>query len=574
MKIFKRISLIFFAILILLSVKTFAGYQVADSNSLDDPIYTIKRQDVRSGSLESINTYISKHENGESAIGIDVSSWQGDIDWNQVSKSGVKFAIIRCGYRGRTEGKLFEDFCFKKNIEGAINNGIYVGVYFFSTALNEQEAIEEANVTLDLIRGYDIKYFVAYDFETFIPDGDRTDNLSVEQINKNGRAFLNKIKENGYTPCMYGSSSYLKDKWKMNEFSDCSTWVAHYNTNKPSYTEKYDMWQCTSNAQVNGITGPVDVDVDYKYYFKYNNVDISSCMFNSQFYADCNPDVKAIYGYNEAGLRHHYNNWGKAEGRFATPIFNARYYLNKYPDVKAAFGNNYTLAYDHFILCGAKEGRQGSKYINSTYYLDNNIDLKRAFYSSKTKALVHFYKYFEIEGRVASSEFNVRNYKSSTSSYYQYYLKNNYLKYIILDAGGNPHPDSNVDITPYMFNARYYADCNPDVKALYGYNEQELRRHYEIWGKNEGRKASRIFDPKYYLETYPDVKAAFGNNYTLAYGHFVLCGAKEGRSGSEELQVKKYLENYGDLKAAFGNYYTKAIVHYITCGLNEGRKGN
>ena len=296
-KILKRITVMFFVILVLFTVKSFAGYELADPNSSEDPINSIKRQDVRSGKLESINTYITKHENGEAAIGIDVSSWQGEIDWSQVARSGVKYAIIRAGYRTTVSGKLFEDAYCKKNIEGAINNGIYVGVYCYSTALNEKEALEEANMILDVVKGYDIKYFIAYDFENFIADGFRTDNLGADQINKNARIFLDKVKENGYTPCLYGSSSYLKDIWKMSEFTDCATWVAHYNVDKPTYTGEYDMWQLTSNGEVSGIKGAVDINVDYTYYFKYNNVDITPYMFNARFYADCNPDLKEMLDY-------------------------------------------------------------------------------------------------------------------------------------------------------------------------------------------------------------------------------------------------------------------------------------
>lgn len=573
MKILKRISLLFLICLALLSVKAFAGYQVGEENSTEDPMNNIKKQSVKSGSLESISSIISKFEDGTAAVGIDVSSHQGEIDWEKVANSGVKYAIIRCGYRGLSEGKIYEDKCFKKNIEGAINNGIYVGVYFFSTALNEEEAIEEANMTLDLIKGYDIKYFVAYDFETFEVDSNRTDNLDINQINKNGQAFLSKIKEKGYTASLYGSAYYLKEKWKMNDFSNYDVWVAHYYVNKPSYSG-HQIWQYSDNGQVSGISTAVDIDVDNTYFFKYNHIDISPFMFDAVYYADCNPDLKAVFGYNATLLKSHFDNFGKKEGRAATPIFDAGFYLKKYPDLKAAYGKDYAGAYDHFVTFGAKEGRQGSKYIDSTYYLKKYTDLRRAFYSSKTRAIAHFYQCGISEGRQGSSEFNVKNYRTSTSAYYQHHLGYNYMKYLSLDVGGSPVLDNNIDISQYMFDAKFYADKYPDLKAAFGYNETLLRSHFDNFGKKEGRQASRIFDPMYYLNTYADLKAAYGNNYVGAFDHFMVFGAAEGRSGSEELQVKKYLENYYDLSAAFGTYYTKAIAHYVNCGVAEGRKGN
>ena len=203
-------------------------------------------------------------------FGIDVSKYQKEIDWKTVKASGVKFAMIRCGYRGLETGRILEDQYFRKNVEGAINNGIYVGVYFFSAAINEDEAREEAAVVLNLIKGYDIKYPVAYDFEAFKPDNNRTDNLSKEQINKNAEAFLSYIKSHGYIASLYGSSSPLNNTWNESLRSNYDVWVAHYGANKPSYTGKYSIWQCTSGASVPGISGRVDVDIDYYYYMKYH----------------------------------------------------------------------------------------------------------------------------------------------------------------------------------------------------------------------------------------------------------------------------------------------------------------
>ena len=208
-----------------------------------------------------------KYENELTAVGIDVSYYQGDIDWKKVASSGVKFAIIRCGYRGNSQGTIVKDKKFDKNITEAIKNKIPVGVYFYSTAINETEAIQEAKTVVNWVKDYELKYFIAYDFEDFnTADGRRTEGLSQEQINKNAKAFLNYIKNSGYRAVLYGSSYYLNDFWNMTEFTEFDTWVAHYNVSRPSYKGKYQMWQCTSNGSVPGIIGNVDVDIDYNYY--------------------------------------------------------------------------------------------------------------------------------------------------------------------------------------------------------------------------------------------------------------------------------------------------------------------
>jgi len=219
---------------------------------------------------ENISDIISKFGNENTSIGIDVSYHQGNIDWKKVSESGVKFAMIRCGFRGYgAKGTLVEDVKFKEYIKGALDNGIKVGVYFYSMALNEEEALQEAKMTVDLIKNYNVTYPVAYDFESFTNrDGYRTNDLSHEQINKNAQVFLKYVKSCGYTGTLYGSTSYLNDIWNMKAFSEYDTWVAHYGVNKPTYNGNYQMWQYTETAVVPGINdNKVDVDIDY-YYFK------------------------------------------------------------------------------------------------------------------------------------------------------------------------------------------------------------------------------------------------------------------------------------------------------------------
>ncbi len=541
---------------------------------------------LSAGSQESVSDIISKYEsNGEVAVGIDVSAWQKNIDWAQVSASGVKYAMIRCGYRGYApEGNIVQDAYFKKNVEGALNNGIYVGIYFYSTAINEAEALQEAQTVVEWIKGYDIKYPVAYDFEDFgIKEAKRTDGstlpyrtngLSTEQLNKNAHVFLDYINANGYIGCLYGSSNPLSTVWKMEEFSNFSTWVAHYKISKPTYTGNYQMWQCTSSGTVPGISGNVDIDLDYYYYFKYNSIDITNYMFDSEFYSDRYSDLKAAFGNDAKALRNHYENFGKKEGRMATPVFDPIYYLNKYPDLKNAFKTDYVSAYNHFVRNGIHEGRQGSKNFDVKYYFSNNPDLKKALYSSNTRALEHYFVCGINEGRIASAEFNLNEYKKSCSNYERNSIGNNNKKYIALFLGGNPINDTNIDVSGYLFDAVYYANRYADLKATYGTNAVALKEHYEVFGKKEGRGASPVFDPKYYVDKYADLKNAFQNDYVSAYNHFVTYGIHEGRSGSAEFDVKVYVSNNKDIEDTFGKNYSKCLQHYMIFGRNENRKAN
>ncbi|MBR1539893.1 MAG: hypothetical protein IJ629_01730 [Clostridia bacterium] len=214
---------------------------------------------------ESISQLIARFATDTTVVGIDVSSHQAEIDWKAVADSGVKFAMLRCGFRGYGDtGTLVKDTYFDRNIENALANGIYVGVYFYSTALNEEEALQEAVLTYECIQNYKLKYPVCYDFEEF--GIHRTANLSNEQMHKNAKLFLDYIKEKGYTVSLYGSAFPLRDTWKMGQMKDYDTWVAHYYVDKTSYEGSYQLWQYTDNATVPGISTRVDVDVDYAYW--------------------------------------------------------------------------------------------------------------------------------------------------------------------------------------------------------------------------------------------------------------------------------------------------------------------
>lgn len=194
--------------------------------------------------------------------GIDVSSFQGTIDWDKVKASGVDFAMIRVGYRGYGSGAIMLDDYFEANIQGATEAGINVGVYFFSQAISEEEAIEEANFVLEHIKNYDITYPVAYDMELITHDTARTDTLTGRQITDHTIAFCDTIKEAGYKTSVYANRRFLVLKLDLSRLTAYDTWYAAY-VSYPDYPYDFKMWQFTDTGSVDGIEGDVDINISF-----------------------------------------------------------------------------------------------------------------------------------------------------------------------------------------------------------------------------------------------------------------------------------------------------------------------
>ena len=194
------------------------------------------------------------------AMGIDVSKWNGNIDWNAVKNSGVNFVIIRCGYRGSSEGTLIEDPKFRANIKGAQAAGLRVGVYFFTQAVNEVEAVEEASMVISLCKGYSLSFPVYLDVEGSNGRGDR---ISAEQRTANIKAFCGTIKNAGYQVGVYANKTWFTSKINTSQITGYKIWLAQY-TSQVTYTgSRYDMWQYTSKGKVTGISGNVDMNICY-----------------------------------------------------------------------------------------------------------------------------------------------------------------------------------------------------------------------------------------------------------------------------------------------------------------------
>lgn len=206
-----------------------------------------------------------------SSKGIDVSKWQGRIDWNAVAASGMDFAYIRIGYRGEN-GKIVKDEAADYNLQKAEEAGLLLGVYFFSTATCVAEAEEEARWTVENIAGYPISYPVVYDCEGFRSESSRMYLVSREQRTQNARAFLKAVTFAGYEAMLYGAADELSDasSWDIAAIErDYKVWVAHYPSvtypvaQKPQYSGRCDAWQYTNKGKVNGVSGNADMVVCY-----------------------------------------------------------------------------------------------------------------------------------------------------------------------------------------------------------------------------------------------------------------------------------------------------------------------
>ncbi len=197
-----------------------------------------------------------------SICGIDVSKYQGDIDWEKVKASGVEYAIIRLGYRGMNEGTLELDPYYLDNVKDAAKAGIKVGIYFFSQAKNQEEAVEEAEFVLEHIKDYKITYPVVFDTEEVTTYDARANGLTRAERTDCCIAFCEKIKEAGYTPMIYANTRYMVMGLELERLGDYDKWFAYYG-NSHIFPYEFTMLQYSDTGRVPGIDGAVDLDVSF-----------------------------------------------------------------------------------------------------------------------------------------------------------------------------------------------------------------------------------------------------------------------------------------------------------------------
>ena len=194
-------------------------------------------------------------------VGVDVSSHQQDIDWQAVAAAGVEFAMIRVGYRGYTEGEIQPDAYFEQNIRLAQEAGLDVGVYFFSQAINADEALEEAQFVLDALEGYSLQYPVIFDWEDIEAEA-RTDGMDSIILSGCAYAFCNAIEQAGYRAGIYFNQRQGYQEFDLLKLQDYIFWLAEYNPT-PTFLYDFQIWQYANDGRIDGISTDVDLNLSF-----------------------------------------------------------------------------------------------------------------------------------------------------------------------------------------------------------------------------------------------------------------------------------------------------------------------
>lgn len=555
--------------------------------------------------------------------GIDVSKWQGEIDWNKAKSQGVEFAIIRVGARNSYTGELGYDTYYEKNIEGALAAGIRVGVYIFSQAITEEEAVEEADYLLARIYKYHITLPIVLDYE-YLSTSSGLDgrlyqaNLSKEKTTSICLAFCDRVRQAGYTPMVYANKSMLMNQldYKVLE-QNTRIWLANY-TETTTYPGKYDFWQysSTGDGYAHGMSSQY-LDMDWWYDDGTIYGQDYSPIFDATYYANRYADIKAAYGDDAAGMLQHFITYGMSEGRQGCETFNVQSYGNAYKDLRNAFGNDWKSYYIHYMNHGIREGRVGIGYettlvggstvyngidysavYDANYYVNKYRDLKNAFGYDEDSLLVHFVNCGMREGRQAKEEFEVYSYKgryvdlqnafgNDLPSYYLHYIYNGKAEKRDATYQSGKYTVTFVHegevLSSYLVN--YGRGVTDPSIGRNGITDVSFDKKFDCITSNlmvnvdwnyvyNGLDYSDVFDEQYYLNNYADLKNAFGNDGKSAFDHFITFGMKEGRQASSNFNLSVYRENNLDLQIAFADDNASYFVHYLVFGKNENRISN
>jgi GH25 family lysozyme M1 (1,4-beta-N-acetylmuramidase) len=223
----------------------------------------VERNKLDKNGFGSNDGSVTYTENGSKAAlqGIDVSYNCGDIDWKKVKESGIEFVMVRLGGRGYgDEGGLYTDDKALEYINNARAEGIKVGGYFFSQAINNDEAAEEADYAVKILGDIKLDFPLAYDWEIIKDDSARTDSVSSAQTTECARVFCEEVKKQGYIPMIYSPSRELYFKYDLAQLKDFDIWYCEY-ADHPNFYYQFSMWQYSSNGKVNGIDAEVDLNL-------------------------------------------------------------------------------------------------------------------------------------------------------------------------------------------------------------------------------------------------------------------------------------------------------------------------
>lgn len=302
--------------------------------------------------------------------GIDVSAWQGIIDWEAVKNSGVEFAILRAG-----TGRNNLDKTFKRNAEECNRLGIPWGAYWFSYALNEAMAKDEATYMVNIVKPYGPTLPLYYDLEYDTRAYAAKNGVNIDKAKASAFAvvFLETVRDYGYTPGLYFNLDYYRNYFTPDVVEAYEVWYAQYS-NTCAKADIADIWQHSSIGRVPGINGNVDMNKMYKDYLLtapikkeplkpivtvstlFGNVDLSD-VYDYDYYIKNNPDVHKAFGDDKEAVFNHFKEFGMNEQRVAHPDFNVKRY-KQYTDLTMAFGDCMPLYYYHYCLFGKKEGRE------------------------------------------------------------------------------------------------------------------------------------------------------------------------------------------------------------------------
>ena len=216
---------------------------------------TTQSKPIRFDFKDIINTY----KNEDTMVGIDVSKWQGDIDFNKVRDAGAEFVMMRIGVTSKPDGEIYEDKYYSQNIKNAKAAGLKVGVYFYSSATSVEDAIRHAKWIIETLDGESLDFPIAYDWENWSKFSKY--EMSIHNFNKNFEEFAKVIEDAGYEVMLYSSKFYLETIWQNK--NNHKVWLAHYTSNT-NYEGNFIMWQRANTGRIDGINGDVDINIFYK----------------------------------------------------------------------------------------------------------------------------------------------------------------------------------------------------------------------------------------------------------------------------------------------------------------------